>query len=79
MIHLAENTSSNVVSKSISKDGGRTSYRGLVKVTPKARNAKVKVRCDALLLDTASRSDTYPTMEVDQKKSVWSMRQVFRV
>ncbi len=68
VIHLAENTSSNVVSKSISKDGGRTSYRGLVKVTPKARNAKVKVRCDALLLDTASRSDTYPTMEVDQKK-----------
>ncbi|HLD81693.1 MAG TPA: Fe-S cluster assembly protein SufB [Patescibacteria group bacterium] len=68
VIHLAPNTSSKIVSKSIAKDGGRTSYRGLVKVTPRATNAKVKVRCDALLLDRASRSDTYPTMEIDTNK-----------
>jgi len=67
MVHLAPNTSSTVLSKSISKDGGRTSYRGLVKVYPGAHNVKCNVRCDALLLDEESRSDTYPYMEIDNK------------
>jgi Fe-S cluster assembly protein SufB len=65
-VHVAPNTSSNIVSKSISKNGGRTSYRGLVKVYPGAKNSKSFVRCDALLLDDQSRSDTYPTTEVDE-------------
>src|ERR1700730_17968325 len=65
-VHVAPNTSSNIVSKSISKNGGRTSYRGLVKVYPGAKNSKSFVRCDALLLDDESRSDTYPTTEVDE-------------
>jgi Fe-S cluster assembly protein SufB len=67
-VHVAPNTSSNIVSKSISKAGGRTSYRGLVKVYPGAKNSKSFVRCDALLLDEASRSDTYPTTEVDEEQ-----------
>ena len=62
--HLASNTTSKILSKSISKNGGRGSYRGLVKVSPKAENCKLNVVCDALLLDEGSRSDTYPTMEV---------------
>jgi len=65
-VHVAPNTSSNIVSKSISKNGGRTSYRGLIKVYPGAKNSKSFVRCDALLLDEQSRSDTYPTTEVDE-------------
>jgi Fe-S cluster assembly protein SufB len=67
-VHVAPNTSSNIVSKSISKNGGRTSYRGLVKIYPGAKNSKSFVRCDALLLDDASRSDTYPTTEVDEEQ-----------
>lgn len=59
-IHLAPYTSSTIISKSISKDGGRTSYRGLVNVGPYAHDAKNSVICDALLLDGQSRSDTYP-------------------
>ena len=62
--HLASNTTSKILSKSISKDGGRGSYRGLVTVSPKAENCKLNVVCDALILDENSRSDTYPTMEV---------------
>jgi Fe-S cluster assembly protein SufB len=62
--HLAANTTSNIVSKSISKDGGRSSYRGLLQVTPKANNCRSKIVCDALMLDEGSRSDTYPTMEI---------------
>lgn len=65
VIHAAPNTSSRITSKSISKAGGRASYRGLVKVYPKAENSKVSVECDALLIDENSRSDTYPTMEID--------------
>lgn len=65
VIHAAPNTSSRITSKSISKAGGRASYRGLVKVAPNAENSKVSVECDALLIDDASRSDTYPTMEID--------------
>jgi Fe-S cluster assembly protein SufB len=67
MVHFAPDTTSQIISKSISKDGGRTSYRGLIKVYEDATNVKSSVRCDALLLDEASRSDTYPTMEIDQK------------
>jgi Fe-S cluster assembly protein SufB len=68
VIHAAPNTTSVVTSKSISKDGGRGSYRGLVKVHKGAVGAKVNVKCDALLLDAHSRSDTYPTMEVDEER-----------
>ncbi len=67
-VHVAPNTSSNIISKSISKGGGRTSYRGLIKVYPGAKNSKSFVRCDALLLDEDSRSDTYPTTEVDEEQ-----------
>ena len=68
MVHAASDTSSVITSKSISKGTGRTSYRGLVKVYPGAVNAKSTVRCDALLLNPESRSDTYPTMEIDEKR-----------
>ena len=67
MIHVAPYTTSNIVSKSISKDGGRTSYRGLVKVQKGAVGVKSTVRCDALMLDEFSRSDTYPYMEIDEE------------
>lgn len=70
MLHLAPDTSSRVISKSISKDGGRTSYRGLVHIAQGATNAKASVICDALLLDEASRSDTYPTMHVKEASAV---------
>jgi Fe-S cluster assembly protein SufB len=65
--HLAPNTTSQIISKSISKDGGRASYRGLLKVVEGADNVKSNVVCDALLLDDESRSDTYPTIEIDAK------------
>ncbi len=68
MVHAAPDTSSVITSKSISKGTGRTSYRGLVKVYPGATNSKSTVRCDALLLNKESRSDTYPTMEIDEKR-----------
>jgi Fe-S cluster assembly protein SufB len=66
MLHFAPETSSRIISKSISRGGGRTSYRGLVQVFPGAKHVKSKVVCDALLLDEASRSDTYPTMKIDE-------------
>lgn len=66
-VHLAPNTKSTIVSKSISKDGGRTSYRGLVHVAKGATRCQSNVRCDALLLDETSRSDTYPYMEIDEE------------
>ncbi|KKU86333.1 MAG: FeS assembly protein SufB [Candidatus Gottesmanbacteria bacterium GW2011_GWA2_47_9] len=66
-IHAASETTSQIISKSISRGGGRTSYRGLVQVYPGAKGAKSKVVCDALLLDEASRSDTYPTMKIDEQ------------
>jgi Fe-S cluster assembly protein SufB len=65
--HLAPNTSSRIISKSVSKDGGRATYRGLLKIVEGADNCKSNVVCDALLLDDRSRSDTYPTIEVDAK------------
>jgi Fe-S cluster assembly protein SufB len=61
MIHLAPETTSQIISKSISKNGGRATYRGLVKISKGAHGAKSKVVCDALILDGKSRSDTYPT------------------
>jgi len=66
IVHGRANTTSLITSKSISKDGGRSSYRGLIKVVDGARGAKSKVVCDALILDPESRSDTYPVMEVDE-------------
>ncbi|MDK1010232.1 MAG: Fe-S cluster assembly protein SufB [Actinomycetota bacterium] len=66
MVHVAPNTTSLIVSKSISKGGGRTTYRGLVRVEEGAEGSKAFVRCDALLLDEDSRSDTYPYMEIEE-------------
>src|SRR5947208_14128224 len=66
VVHGAPHTSSIITSKSISKDGGRSTYRGLVKVTNGAKGARSKVVCDPLILDKESRSDTYPVMEVDE-------------
>jgi Fe-S cluster assembly protein SufB len=65
-VHIAPNTTSVITSKSISKDGGRAGYRGLLEVAKGARNAKSKVVCDALILDEASRSDTYPYIRIDE-------------
>jgi Fe-S cluster assembly protein SufB len=70
VVHAAPNTTSKIVSKSISKDGGRTSYRGLLKVYRDATNSRSNVVCDALLLDEHSRSDTYPYIEVDNDNVV---------
>ncbi|MBW2455971.1 MAG: Fe-S cluster assembly protein SufB [Deltaproteobacteria bacterium] len=64
MFHMAPNTTSRIISKSISKGAGRASYRGWAKIVKQATGCKTQVQCDALLLDGASRSDTYPTMEV---------------
>jgi Fe-S cluster assembly protein SufB len=68
-IHVAPYTSSVITSKSVSKDGGRTGYRGLVRVEPDAHHAKSIVRCDALILDQDSRSDTYPYVEVEEQSA----------
>ena len=65
IVHNAPNTTSNIVSKSLSKNGGRTSYRGLIKIGKNADNSKSSVVCDALILDEDSQSDTYPYIEVD--------------
>jgi Fe-S cluster assembly protein SufB len=67
VVHCAPNTSSRIISKSISKNGGRSSYRGLVKIERGAKKSKSSVVCDALILDSASRSDTYPYIEVDEQ------------
>lgn len=64
MVHCAPHTHSTIISKSISQQGGRSSYRGLVKVTKQAHHVRSRVQCDALLLDAHSRSDTYPTVTV---------------
>jgi Fe-S cluster assembly scaffold protein SufB len=67
-VHAAPHTSSKIVSKSISKDGGRAGYRGLVKVVKGAVDCKSTVNCDALILDETSRSDTYPSMEIEEER-----------
>jgi len=64
VVHLANNTSSQIISKSISKNGGRSSFRGLVKIAETSENCKSNVVCDALILDKNSRSDTYPLMDI---------------
>jgi Fe-S cluster assembly protein SufB len=66
IIHAAPNTTSNIFAKSISKDGGRSSYRGLLEIAKGAHGARSKVVCDALLLDEGSRSDTYPTIRIGE-------------
>lgn len=68
-VHLAPQTNSIITSKSISGQGGRTSYRGLVEIASRAKNSKSRVVCDALLLDEDSRSDTYPTINVANNES----------
>lgn len=70
VIHRAPNTSSVVTSKSISQNGGITTYRGLVVIPKGMTGCRSKVRCDALLMDAQSRSDTYPTMEVQEQEGV---------
>jgi Fe-S cluster assembly protein SufB len=67
LVHAAPNTSGRIVSKSISKNGGRASYRGLVKVEPGATGSRSSVVCDALILDEHSRSDTYPYIEIEEQ------------
>ncbi len=71
-IHLAPDTRSRIVSKSVSKDGGRATYRGHVKVSPGATNAMASVRCDALMLDDESRSDTYPYIDIQEDDTTLS-------
>ena len=66
VVHGAPYTSSRIISKSISKNGGRASYRGLLKVADGAKGSKSNVVCDALILDDRSRSDTYPYIEIDE-------------
>jgi Fe-S cluster assembly protein SufB len=65
-VHLASNTTSRIVSKSVSKDGGRATYRGQLKVAPGATGVTASVRCDALMLDAESRSDTYPYIDIQE-------------
>ncbi len=69
IIHMAENTSSVINSKSICKDGGRTTYRGLLKILEGAKNSNASIICDALILDNKSRTDTYPTNDIKEKMS----------
>ncbi|WP_026917878.1 Fe-S cluster assembly protein SufB [Gordonia shandongensis] len=64
MVHLAPHTSSNIVSKSVARGGGRSSYRGLIKINPGAHGSRSTVECDALLVDQISRSDTYPYVDI---------------
>jgi len=68
MVHVAPNTTSIITSKSIAKSGGRTTYRGLVKAYAGAVGSKSKVRCDALLMDDFSQSDTYPYMDIEEQR-----------
>ena len=69
MVHVAPNTTSLITSKSISKGGGRGAYRGLVRMEEGASSSKSFVRCDALILDSDSRSDTYPYMEIEESSA----------
>jgi len=67
--HLAPHTTSQILSKSVSKGTGRASYRGLVRINPGAHHTKSNVRCDALLLDENARTDTYPTIRVEENQT----------
>ena len=66
MVHLAPNTTSRVVAKSVSKDGGKTNFRGLVKMIEGVKGAKTHVQCNSLILDAASKADTYPAMQIEE-------------
>jgi len=68
VVHIGRETSSTILSKSISKDGGITSYRGLVSINKGATNASSSVKCDALMFDNISQSNTYPYMDVHENK-----------
>ena len=68
IIHLAPHTSSTIIAKSISKGGGRSSYRGLLKIVKGAHNVRSRVQCDALLVDADSKTDTYPTMLIQESE-----------
>ena len=72
VLHIGKNTKSSVVSKSISKNGGVATYRGLVSVLPTAKNAKCSVTCDGLMLDSISRSDTIPVNKIDNSSTTFS-------
>ena len=80
LVHCAPHTTGQIISKSISKDGGRSSYRGLVRVEKGAKHAKSNVVCDALILDDQSRSDTYPYIEIaEQDVSIGHEASVSRI
>ena len=80
LVHVAPNTTGQIISKSISKNGGRSSYRGLVRVEEGATHAKNNVVCDALILDPESRSDTYPYIEImEQDVSIGHEASVSRI
>jgi Fe-S cluster assembly protein SufB len=74
MVHAAPHTSSTIISKSIARGGGRTSYRGLVQVLEGSSQSKSTVKCDALLVDTISRSDTYPYVDIREGRRVHGAR-----
>lgn len=69
MVHIAPDTTSRITNKSVSKDGGKTTYRGLAKVAPGAVNSKINVNCDALILDEHSASDTIPYIEIEEEQT----------
>jgi len=69
MVHIAPDTTSRITNKSVSKDGGKTTYRGLAKVAPGAYNSKLNVNCDALILDEISASDTIPYIEIEEDRT----------
>jgi Fe-S cluster assembly protein SufB len=80
LVHCAPHTTGQIVSKSISKNGGRSSYRGLVRVEKDAKHSKSNVVCDALILDPKSRSDTYPYIEIlEQDVSIGHEASVSRI
>ncbi len=80
LVHCAPHTTGQIISKSISKNGGRSSYRGLVRVEKGAKRSKCKVVCDALILDPRSRSDTYPYLEIaDQDVEIGHEASVSRI
>ena len=68
MVHIAPETTSRITNKSVSKDGGKTTYRGLAKVAPGAYGSKINVNCDALILDDRSASDTIPFIEIEEDR-----------
>ncbi len=69
MVHMAPDTTSRITNKSVSKDGGKTTYRGLAKVLPGATGSKINVNCDALILDDRSASDTIPYIEIEEERT----------